>query len=175
MLNRFYSYTTKHFYKFYMRIEIFTDGACSGNPGKGGYGILMRVPEKNYEKTFSEGFKLTTNNRMELLAVIEALEKLKSPEDEVHIYTDSKYVADAINQNWIYGWIKKGFKNVKNPDLWQRFIPLYRKHKIQVHWIKGHNGHPDNEICDVLAVKATQSETLTSDTYFESQKDGGLF
>ena len=106
-----------------MKIEIYTDGACSGNPGKGGYGILMRVPEKNYQKTFSEGFRLTTNNRMELLAVIVALEKLKNSEENVHIFTDSKYVADAINQNWIFGWIKKKFKNVKNPDLWQRLIP----------------------------------------------------
>ena len=94
-----------------LRIEIYTDGACSGNPGKGGYGIVMKVPEKNYEKRFSKGFRLTTNNRMELLAVIVALEKLKSTENDIHIYTDSKYVADAINQKWIFGWIKKGFKN----------------------------------------------------------------
>lgn len=159
----------------YMKIEIYTDGACSGNPGKGGYGILMRVPEKKYQKTFSEGFRLTTNNRMELLAVIEALEKLKNPENDVHIFTDSKYVADAINQNWIFGWIKKGFKNVKNPDLWQRFVPLFRKHKVQFHWIKGHAGHPENEICDQLAVKASQSENLKTDAFFENQKEGGLF
>ncbi len=90
-----------------MKIEIFTDGACSGNPGKGGYGILMRVPEKNYEKRYSQGFRRTTNNRMELLAVIVALGKLKSTETDVHVYTDSKYVSDAINQKWIYGWVKK--------------------------------------------------------------------
>lgn len=158
-----------------MKIEIYTDGACSGNPGKGGYGILMRVPEKKYQKTFSEGFRLTTNNRMELLAVIEALEKLKNPENDVHVFTDSKYVADAINQNWIFGWIKKGFKNVKNPDLWHRFVPLFRKHKIEFHWIKGHAGHPENETCDQLAVKASQSENLKIDAFFENQKEGGLF
>ncbi len=90
-----------------MKIDIYTDGACSGNPGKGGYGIVMKVVEKKYEKQFSEGFRLTTNNRMELLAVIVALEKLNTPQSNVHIYTDSKYVSDAINQNWIFGWIKR--------------------------------------------------------------------
>ena len=158
-----------------LRIEIYTDGACSGNPGKGGYGIVMKVPEKNYEKRFSKGFRLTTNNRMELLAVIVALEKLKSTENDIHIYTDSKYVADAINQKWIFGWIKKGFKNVKNPDLWKRLVPLLKAHKITFHWIKGHAGHPENEICDQLAVKASQSENLLVDEFFEQQKDGGLF
>ena len=158
-----------------LRIEIYTDGACSGNPGKGGYGIVMKVPEKNYEKRFSKGFRLTTNNRMELLAVIVALEKLKSTENDIHIYTDSKYVADAINQKWIFGWIKKGFKNVKNPDLWKRLVPLIKAHKITFHWIKGHAGHPENEICDQLAVKASQSENLLVDEFFEQQKEGGLF
>ena len=158
-----------------LRIEIYTDGACSGNPGKGGYGIVMKVPEKNYEKRFSKGFRLTTNNRMELLAVIVALEKLKSTENDIHIYTDSKYVADAINQKWIFGWIKKGFKNVKNPDLWKRLVPLLKAHKITFHWIKGHAGHPENEICDQLAVKATQSDNLETDTFFENQQNGGLF
>ncbi|OWR15881.1 ribonuclease HI [Chryseobacterium sp. VAUSW3] len=158
-----------------MRIEIFTDGACSGNPGKGGYGIVMKVPEKHYEKRFSKGFRLTTNNRMELLAVIVALEKLKSTENDIHIYTDSKYVADAINQKWIFGWIKKGFKNVKNPDLWKRLVPLLKAHKITFHWIKGHAGHPENEICDQLAVKASQSDNLETDTFFENQQNGGLF
>ena len=93
-----------------LKIEIYTDGACSGNPGRGGYGIVMKVPEKNYEKRYAQGFRLTTNNRMELLAVITALEKIKSTENDIHIYTDSKYVSDAINQKWIFGWIKKGFK-----------------------------------------------------------------
>ena len=158
-----------------LRIEIYTDGACSGNPGRGGYGIVMKVPEKNYEKRFSKGFRLTTNNRMELMAVIVALEKLKSLDNDIHIFTDSKYVSDAINQKWIYGWIKKDFKNVKNPDLWRRLVPLLKTHKTTFHWVKGHAGHVENEICDQLAVKAAQSPLLEVDAYFESQKDGGLF
>ena len=158
-----------------MKIEIFTDGACSGNPGPGGYGILMRVPEKNYQKTYSKGFRKTTNNRMELLAVITALEKLKSTENDIHIYTDSKYVSDAINQKWIYGWIKKGFKNVKNPDLWKRMVPLIKAHQTTFHWVKGHAGHLENEICDELAVKAAQTEPLLIDEFFEHQQNGGLF
>lgn len=157
------------------KIEIYTDGACSGNPGKGGYGILMRVTENGYEKRFSEGFQKTTNNRMELLAVIVALEKLKVDDHDVHIYTDSRYVADAVNQNWIYGWIKKGFKNVKNPDLWKRFIPLFKKHKPTFHWIRGHAGHPENEICDRLAVAAYNTENLQTDEGFENPNNGGLF
>ncbi len=158
-----------------MKIEIFTDGACSGNPGKGGYGILMRVPEKNYQKTFSEGFRKTTNNRMELLAVIVALEKIKEENHDIHIYTDSKYVADAINQKWIFGWVKNGFSKVKNPDLWKRFYPLFQKYHPKFHWIKGHNGHPENEICDQLAVKASQSENVQIDNYFEKPEGEQLF
>lgn len=158
-----------------LRIEIYTDGACSGNPGPGGYGILMRVPEKNYQKTFAQGFRKTTNNRMELMAVTAALSKLKSADNDVHIFTDSKYVADAINQKWIYGWIKRGWKNVKNPDLWREFYKLYQLHNPHFHWIKGHDGHPENEICDQLAVAASKSGDLAIDTYFENQNDGGLF
>ena len=158
-----------------LRIEIFTDGACSGNPGKGGYGILMRVPEKNYQKTYSKGFRKTTNNRMELLAVIVALEKLKSSENDIHIFTDSKYVSDAINQKWIFGWVKKGFAKVKNPDLWTRFYPLFKTHNPTFHWIKGHAGHPENEICDQLAVKASQSSELEIDHFYENPTENGLF
>ncbi len=157
------------------RIEIYTDGACSGNPGKGGYGILMKIPSHSYEKTFSQGFRLTTNNRMELLAVIIALEQLKTSDNEVHIYTDSKYVSEAINQKWLFGWVKKGFRKVKNPDLWKRFYPLFRQHNPSFHWIKGHAGHPENEICDRLAVKASQSNQLETDLFFENPEDGGLF
>lgn len=135
----------------------------------------MKVPEKNYEKHFSQGFRLTTNNRMELLGVIVALEKLKSTENDIHIYTDSKYVADAINKNWISAWVRKGFKNIKNPDLWKRLLPLLKTHKTTFHWIKGHAGHEENEICDQLAVKAAQSEPLQIDDFFENQRDGGLF
>ena len=158
-----------------LKIEIYTDGACSGNPGKGGYGIVMKVPEKNYEKRYSQGFRLTTNNRMELLAVITALEKLKSTENDIHIYTDSKYVVDAIQKKWLQSWMKIGFKNKKNPDLWKRMIPLLKEHKTTSHWVKGHAGHLENEICDQLAVKAAQTEPLLIDAFFENQKDGGLF
>lgn len=158
-----------------MRIEIYTDGACSGNPGKGGYGIVMKVPEKNYEKRYSAGFRLTTNNRMELLAVIVALEKLKSTENDIHIFTDSKYVVDAIQKKWLQSWVKIGFKNKKNPDLWQRILPLLKTHQTTFHWVKGHAGHLENEICDQLAVKAAQIEPLQIDEYFENLKDGGLF
>ena len=158
-----------------MRIEIYTDGACSGNPGKGGYGIVMKVPEKNYEKRYSKGYRLTTNNRMELLAVIVALEKLKSTDNDIHIFTDSKYVVDAVDKKWLQNWVKIGFKNKKNPDLWRRIIPLLKEHKTTFHWIKGHAGHPENEICDELALKAAQSPILLTDEYFEAQKEGGLF
>ncbi|MDO4224984.1 MAG: ribonuclease HI [Bergeyella zoohelcum] len=159
-----------------MKIEIYTDGACSGNPGKGGYGVLMRVSGTDYEKTFSQGFRKTTNNRMELLAVIVALEQLKNSGHDIHIYTDSKYVADAINKNWLYGWIKKNFKGVKNPDLWQRFYPLFRLHNPIFHWIKGHAGHLENEKCDQLAVSASKSQNLQVDSFFENSKsDEGLF
>lgn len=158
-----------------MKVEIFTDGACSGNPGRGGYGILMRVPEKNYQKTFSKGFRKTTNNRMELLAVIVALENLREARHEIQIFTDSKYVSEAINQKWIFGWVKKGFAKVKNPDLWKRFYPLFVQHKPVFHWIKGHAGHPENEICDQLAVSAAKSGSLETDFYFENPQEGGLF
>lgn len=158
-----------------MKVEIYTDGACSGNPGKGGYGILMRVAGKNYQKTYAKGFRKTTNNRMELMAVIVALEQLKTNDNQVHIYTDSKYVSDAINQKWIFGWIKRGWKNVKNPDLWQQFYKLYQLHKPQFHWIKGHAGHPENELCDQLAVAAAKSNQLAIDSFFENQNDGGMF
>lgn len=158
-----------------MTIEIFTDGACSGNPGRGGYGILMRVPDVGYQKTFSEGFRKTTNNRMELLAVIIALEKINSEGHTIHIYTDSKYVSDAINLKWLFGWKKKGFTKIKNPDLWKRFYPLYIKYNPQFHWVKGHNGHPENELVDQLAVKAAQQANLNVDVFFENQNQGELF
>ncbi len=112
---------------------------------------------------------------MELLAVISALEKLKSPENDIHVYTDSKYVADAVNQNWITGWIKRGWKNVKNPDLWKKFIELYNTHNPTMHWVKGHAGHFENELCDKLAVAAASSPDLEIDTYFEGLDNNSLF
>lgn len=154
-----------------MKIEIYTDGACSGNPGKGGYGVVLKARDIHLEKTLSKGFRKTTNNRMELLAVIIALEQIKTTKLQIDIYTDSKYVADAINQRWLSKWIKRGFKNVKNIDLWKRFIPLYEKFSPRLHWIKGHNGHPENERCDQLAIAAANSTVLDIDTGYEELSD----
>jgi len=112
---------------------------------------------------------------MELMAVIVALGNLRTSDNDVHVYTDSKYVADAINQKWIYGWIKRGWKNVKNPDLWKAFYKLYQLHQPKFNWIKGHAGHPENEICDQLAVAASKSGKLEIDTFFENPIEGGMF
>ena len=149
------------------QVHIYTDGACSGNPGKGGYGIVMEWVGKPYQKEFSEGYKRTTNNRMELLAVIVALENLKSDKLNITVFSDSKYVVDAIEKKWVLGWEKKGFKNKKNIDLWKRFLKIYRKHKVDFRWVKGHNDHVQNERCDVLAVEASQQNDLLVDEGFE--------
>ena len=148
-----------------MRINIYTDGAARGNPGPGGYGIVMEA--KNVRKEFSAGFRKTTNNRMELLAIIEALRKLKEPGHEIHIYSDSKYVVDAVTKGWLQNWVKKNFKDKKNVDLWVEYIPLHEKHRPQLHWIKGHNNHPQNERCDALAVAASKEPSLSADEGFE--------
>ncbi len=153
-----------------MVIKIYTDGACKGNPGKGGYGaILTFVDSKGqyHEKELSAGYEKTTNNRMELLAAIVALEALKRP-SEVVLTSDSKYLVDAINQKWIDGWIKKNWKNVKNIDLWKRLLVAMKPHKVEFVWIKGHAGHEYNERCDKLAVAAALSENLLIDENFES-------
>ncbi len=151
------------------QVHIYTDGACSGNPGKGGYGIVMEWVGKPYQKEFSEGYKKTTNNRMELLAVIVALENLKSDKLNITVFSDSKYVVDAIEKKWVFGWEKKGFKNKKNIDLWKRFLKIYRKHKVDFRWVKGHNDHVQNERCDVLAVEASQQNDLLIDEGFENK------
>ena len=153
-----------------MLIEIYTDGSSRGNPGPGGYGIVMRAPETTLEKCFAEGFRLTTNNRMELLAVIVALEMLKNKGNEVHVYSDSKYVTDAINKSWLSGWVRKNFVGKKNPDLWKRYIEAVKGQNISFHWIKGHNEHPENERCDAMAVDAAtqNSQFLHIDHYFEA-------
>ena len=127
---------------FTPKVHIYTDGAARGNPGPGGYGIVMEWVGKPYKKEFSCGFKLTTNNRMELLAVIIALKQLKSAGTPVKVFTDSKYVSDAVNKKWIFGWEKKNFVNRKNSDLWKEFLKEIRKHEVQFQWIKGHNDHP---------------------------------
>jgi ribonuclease HI len=146
-------------------IEIFTDGAAKGNPGPGGYGAILK--KGAHEKELSQGFRHTTNNRMELLAVIVALESLKKDGLEVVVYSDSKYVVDAIEQRWVFGWVKKNFKDKKNPDLWLRFLEVYKKHKVKFKWIKGHNDHPYNERCDQLAVAASESKNLLVDEVYE--------
>ena len=151
------------------QVHIYTDGACSGNPGKGGYGIVMEWVGKPYQKEFSEGYRKTTNNRMELLAVIVALENLRSDKLTITVFSDSKYVVDAIEKKWVFGWEKKGFKNKKNIDLWKRFLKVYRKHKVNFRWVKGHNDHVQNERCDVLAVEASQQKSLLSDVGFENK------
>ena len=150
-------------------ITIYTDGSSRGNPGPGGFGIVLMSGQ--HRKDVACGFRRTTNNRMELLGVITALEMLKIPNSIVTIYTDSKYVADAINQNWLSGWIKKNFKNVKNPDLWVRFIRIYKQHKVRFVWVKGHADNPYNNRCDQLAVAAATGTNLLVDDYFEATEN----
>lgn len=139
-------------------IHLYTDGASSGNPGPGGYGVVLECAGRR--KEISGGFRLTTNNRMELLAVITGLEAVLWDHADIEIWSDSTYVVNAINEGWLEKWKSKGFKKVKNVDLWMRFIPLYEKHNITFHWIKGHAGHPENERCDRLAVEAASGKDL---------------
>lgn len=150
-------------------ITIYTDGAASGNPGPGGYGIVLI--SGTHRKELAQGYQCTTNNRMELLAVIVALETLKHKGNNVTIYTDSKYVVDAVEKKWVFDWEKKDFKKKKNPDLWKRFLAIYRKHNVNFIWIKGHNQNKENERCDKLAVKASKSKYLLVDEeYVKEQK-----
>ncbi len=146
-------------------ITMYTDGASSGNPGPGGYGTVLLY--KQFKKELSEGYRKTTNNRMELLAVIKGLEALKGTGHQVTVYSDSKYVVDAVEKGWLWGWEKKSFKDKKNPDLWRRFIILYRKHKVRFKWVKGHDGNPMNELCDQLAVAAAAGPNLLVDQGYE--------
>lgn len=142
--------------KHLKRVEIFTDGACSGNPGAGGWGAVLRFGER--ERELSGGDPQTTNNRMELMGVIMSLSALKEP-CEVVLTTDSKYVVDSITKGWVYGWQKKGWMRTatepaKNADLWKQLLPLLKQHDVTFHWVRGHAGHPENERCDSLAVGA---------------------
>ena len=153
-----------------MNINVFTDGSAKGNPGKGGYGIIIKDHDSYIE--MSKGFRLTTNNRMELLAVIVALEKIEKTEKKIIVTSDSKYVIDAVTKGWVFNWEKKGFKKKKNPDLWKRFLKIYPKNKILFKWVPGHSGHVENEKCDELAVNASTHEELEIDIFFEnSQKE----
>ena len=144
---------------------MYTDGASRGNPGRGGYGTILLY--RQHRKELSAGYRKTTNNRMELLAVIVGLEAIKKPGAEVKIYSDSQYVVDAVNKGWIWTWQKKGFKGKKNPDLWQRFIAVYQKHNVKFQWIKGHSGIPENERCDELAVASADGGNLMVDEGYE--------
>lgn len=150
-------------------IRIFTDGAAQGNPGSGGYGVVMKF--KDAVKELSGGFRLTTNNRMELLAVISGLEAIKKNDIAVTIYSDSKYVVDSVEKGWIWNWQKKNFAKKANPDLWQRYIPLHQKFKPKFVWIKGHAGHPENERCDQLAVQAASGYSLAADEWYEQNQN----
>lgn len=154
-------------------ITIYTDGAARGNPGNGGYGVIM-ISGK-YRKEISEGFAHTTNNRMELLAVIVALENIKAKNSNVTIYSDSKYVVDAVNEGWLKSWEKMHFKNKKNPDLWIRFLKVYKRHNVKFIWIEGHAGNPLNELCDKMAVEASMQSNLQEDKgYIQSLENNTL-
>jgi ribonuclease HI len=148
------------------KIRIYTDGAASGNPGPGGFGVVMIYG--SHRKEISEGYRLTTNNRMELLAVIRGLEAVKWEKADIDVYTDSKYVSDAVNQGWLFQWERKRFKGKKNPDLWTDFLEIYRKHNVKFHWIKGHAGHKENTRCDELAVAASKGRELIEDEGYEN-------
>jgi ribonuclease HI len=152
------------------KITIYTDGAAKGNPGNGGYGIVMMSGK--HRKELSEGYRMTTNNRMELLSVIVALETIKNSPADVEVFSDSKYVVDSVEKGWVFGWQKKGFKGKKNIDLWQRFLKIYSRHKVKFHWVKGHSGNMFNERCDELAVEAAEQVDLLIDKGYEETTGG---
>jgi len=154
-------------------ITIYTDGAARGNPGPGGYGIVLI--SGRHRKELSGGYRLTTNNRMELMAVIVALEQLRIIPSKVTLYTDSRYVADAVEKGWVFNWEKKGFRKKKNPELWKRFLEIYRKHEVRFVWIKGHNDTPENERCDELAVQASYRNNLPEDEGYIHRDDPAFF
>ena len=149
-------------------IEIYTDGAAKGNPGNGGYGVYLRFGTKT--KELSQGYRLTTNNRMELLAVIVALESLKTTSYPVLVTSDSKYVIDSITKGWVLNWVKKGFTGKKNEDLWRRYLHVAKNFRLEFIWVRGHNGHFENERCDILAVQAAESRNLLIDEYYEQHE-----
>jgi ribonuclease HI len=151
-------------------VTMYTDGAASGNPGPGGYGVLLVAGP--HRKELSGGFRETTNNRMELLAVITGLAALKREGCDVTVYSDSRYVVDAVEKGWVFAWEKSGFLKKKNPDLWRRFLVLYRRHRVRLVWVKGHASLPGNERCDQLAVAASRSASLAVDEYYEREKGG---
>jgi len=156
------------------KIVVYTDGSSRGNPGPGGYGVVLK--SGTFRKEIAQGFTKTTNNRMELMAVIVALESFIGSGHEVIVFSDSKYVVDAVEKKWVFGWQKKGFKDKKNPDLWKRFLKIYPKHQVTLQWVKGHANIPENEVCDKLAVKAaTEGPFLEDKGFVDQSAPGGLF
>lgn len=143
------------------QVTIYTDGSALGNPGRGGYGVVLL--SGRHRKELSAGYSLTTNNRMELLAVIAGLEILKYEGCNVTVYSDSQYVVNAVEKGWVFGWASKGFKDKKNPDLWRRFLEVYQRHNVKLVWVKGHANIPENERCDQLAVAAANGGCLLED------------
>jgi ribonuclease HI len=148
-------------------IKIYTDGSSLGNPGPGGLGVIL--VSGPHQKEIAEGYRYTTNNRMELMAVIRGIEALKNDNQNVEIISDSKYVVEAVEKKWVFGWEKKKFKDKKNPDLWIRFLEVYPKHHIKFKWIKGHNAHFENERCDELARGAATGSHLLIDAGYEAE------
>ncbi|WP_298713019.1 ribonuclease HI [Chitinophaga sp.] len=147
------------------QLIIYTDGAARGNPGRGGYGIVLIWG--NIRRELSGGYRMTTNNRMELLAVIVALEALTREGLAIQVYTDSQYLVNAVEKGWLWNWVKIGFKDKKNRDLWERFIPLYRRHRVKFNWVKGHASNPENNRCDQLATEAADGGNLQVDVGYE--------
>lgn len=149
-------------------ITIYTDGSSRGNPGPGGFGVILMW--KDHRKEISAGYRLTTNNRMELMGVITALEALKKEGQQVIVYTDSQYIVNAVEKKWVFGWVKTGFKNKKNRDLWLRFLNFYKKHAVRFVWVKGHANNPFNNRCDQLATQAADAPNLLVDVVFEKEQ-----
>ncbi|WP_185869724.1 ribonuclease H family protein [Blattabacterium cuenoti] len=152
------------------KIYIYTDGSSRGNPGPGGYGVFIEILIGSFytRKVLYEGFRYTTNNRMELLAVIVGLEKILKKKQNITVFTDSKYIVNSITNNWIYKWKKNNFYKKKNIDLWKRLLYIYHQHFIIFHWIKGHNNHYINDYCDRLSIKASQKKNLKIDYVYEN-------
>ena len=154
------------------KITIYTDGSSRGNPGPGGYGVVLQSGP--YYKELSAGYRLTTNNRMELLAVITALETVKVADADITVYSDSKYVIDSITKGWVFGWLRKGLKKKKNRDLWMRYLPLHKRFAPTYVWVKGHASVPLNERCDVLATTAADGHNLLTDEGYENETASGM-
>ena len=148
-------------------VTIYTDGACSGNPGPGGWAAILMAG--GAKKEMSGGERDTTNNRMELMAVIVALEALRFEGSDVVIYSDSRYVVDAVSKGWVFGWERKGFTGKKNPDLWRRFLAIYRRHHVRFVWVKGHAETVENNRCDQLAVAAANGKILLEDVGYQPE------